>query len=148
MSNQEYSEALKHPKWQKKRLQILELSKFGCNRCGDENKSLHVHHTIYRKNKKPWEYPDHEFMVLCDTCHERLHKMKQSLADSIAGQYSWEKIELFGYMSKMEAGDIDVMRDFFQRHNEYAVHYVPRIIINMCKMLDGVLPDEDELRLI
>lgn len=53
-----YYDLFKHPKWQKKRLKILELAGFECERCGAKNKTLHVHHKYYEKGLKPWEYPD------------------------------------------------------------------------------------------
>lgn len=68
MSN--YLELLKHPKWQKKRLGILEAHDFTCDECGDTEATLHVHHRFYKKKAKPWEYEDGDFAVLCVTCHD------------------------------------------------------------------------------
>jgi hypothetical protein len=65
-----YSEYLKDPKWQKKRLKIFEKAKFQCTSCGDDEKTLHVHHTYYSKGKKPWEYPDASLHALCKDCHK------------------------------------------------------------------------------
>jgi len=67
MSN--YSELLKHPKWQKKRLKILERDKFTCQLCGDDETMLHVHHKKYTKGKKPWEYDNKDLITLCKDCH-------------------------------------------------------------------------------
>jgi len=68
-----YAEQLKSPKWQKKRLEILERDKFTCRICGDKEKELHVHHRIYKKNLKMWEYEDYILLTLCSDCHESMH---------------------------------------------------------------------------
>lgn len=69
-----YSEKLKSPKWQKKRLQILERDDFTCIICGDIESELHVHHRWYEKDTDPWDYPDVVYQTLCKSCHERVKK--------------------------------------------------------------------------
>lgn len=69
MKQTEYSELLKHPKWQKKRLEILEKDKFKCQLCKDEETTLHVHHKKYKPNLKPWEYDSEDLITLCEDCH-------------------------------------------------------------------------------
>jgi len=41
-----YRRKLADPRWQKKRLEILERDGFECNSCGDSSTELHVHHTL------------------------------------------------------------------------------------------------------
>jgi len=65
----EYSEILKDPRWQKKRLQILERDNWTCCFCGDTESTLHVHHIVY--SGKPWEQRDASYLTLCETCHEQ-----------------------------------------------------------------------------
>ena len=65
----EYTELLKHPKWQKKRLEILERDNFQCRLCDDENTCLHVHHKEYIPANKPWEYENNKLITLCKDCH-------------------------------------------------------------------------------
>lgn len=65
-----YKEKLKDPKWQKKRLHILDDRDWKCERCSNDEKTLHVHHRIYLKGVDPWEYEDEVFTVLCEDCHE------------------------------------------------------------------------------
>lgn len=65
-----YSELLKDPRWQRRRLEILQRSDFSCEECGDKESTLHVHHKLYRKNAMPWEYEDHELEALCESCHK------------------------------------------------------------------------------
>lgn len=64
-----YSELLKHPQWQRKRLEILEREDFTCEDFGATEKTLHVHHAYYEKGLKPWEYPSESLHVLCVDCH-------------------------------------------------------------------------------
>jgi hypothetical protein len=69
-----YAEQLKSPKWQKKRLEILERDNYMCVNCMDEESQLHVHHGYYSKDKMLWEYKDFTLHTLCGTCHENAHK--------------------------------------------------------------------------
>ena len=65
-----YSEKLKSPKWQKKRLEILNRDEFRCKLCGDEKSTLHVHHKIYEYGNDPWNYNNSLLVTLCADCHE------------------------------------------------------------------------------
>ena len=58
-----YKEQLQHPKWQKKRLELLESNNYICEYCGSDENQLHVHHTIYIKGKKAWEYENKYYQV-------------------------------------------------------------------------------------
>jgi 5-methylcytosine-specific restriction endonuclease McrA len=64
-----YAEKLKHPKWQKKRLEVLQLSNFTCEWCGETEKTLHVHHFFYKKGANPWEYDNCDLVSICEDCH-------------------------------------------------------------------------------
>lgn len=70
-----YSEKLKDPRWQKKRLKILERDNFTCQSCRNEDNTLHVHHIDYFNTdfNKPWLTPDNDLITLCDTCHKTWH---------------------------------------------------------------------------
>lgn len=65
-----YSELLKNPLWQRKRLEILGRDNFVCQSCGVTNRTLHVHHCYYERGKMPWEYPPEALITLCEICHE------------------------------------------------------------------------------
>jgi len=71
-----YSDKLKSPKWQKKRLEILQRDKFTCFNCGDKERTLHVHHESYINGKEPWDYPDEYLTTICDICHKNTHALK------------------------------------------------------------------------
>ena len=82
MARQSYSDKLKDPRWQKKRLKILERDDWVCKRCGEKSRTLHVHHMRYIKGKDPWDYPDWMLLVLCDECHE-YEKEERPKADAL-----------------------------------------------------------------
>lgn len=67
-----YAQKLKDPRWQKKRLEILNRDEFACRICGDKKKTLHVHHRAYAKGLEPWEVEDAALLTVCEGCHERL----------------------------------------------------------------------------
>ena len=71
--NKSYKELLKDPRWQKKRLEILNRDRWQCMACWDTETPLNVHHIEYNKGKKPWEYDDGDLITLCDDCHTELH---------------------------------------------------------------------------
>ena len=71
-----YSELLRSPLWQKKRLKILERDDFTCQYCGCKERELQVHHRVYHKGAKPWEYDDSELITLCSQCHETETEVK------------------------------------------------------------------------
>ena len=62
-----YSEKLKDPKWQKRRLEILSRDDFRCLECGRNDLTLHVHHRMYFDN--PWDAPDWALETKCEECH-------------------------------------------------------------------------------
>ena len=71
-----YSDKLKSPKWQKKRLEILSRDKFTCKLCKDTETQLHVHHKYYEDGCDPWEYPNTALVTLCADCHKEIERIK------------------------------------------------------------------------
>jgi hypothetical protein len=68
-----YSEKLKDPRWQKKRLEILSRDNFECQICLNNKLTLHVHHKKYISGVDPWDYENNFLMTICEECHKRLH---------------------------------------------------------------------------
>ncbi len=68
-----YRDQLRHPNWQRRRLEILDRAGFACECCQDGESTLHVHHKRYVKGRMAWEYDDSELVALCETCHEVAH---------------------------------------------------------------------------
>lgn len=78
-----YREYLKHPLWQRLRIEVLERDGFRCRKCGKSIGcvSLEVHHKGYIDGRKPWEYPKDVLISLCRTCHELLHFVQENGGD-------------------------------------------------------------------
>lgn len=76
MSEKTYSDRLRDPRWQERRLRIFERDDWTCQSCGackTDGIPLHVHHLKYFPKLKPWEY-DHFYLVTyCEKCHETEH---------------------------------------------------------------------------
>lgn len=64
-----YWEKLKDPRWQRKRLEVLNRAGFACENCYDTESTLHVHHGFYEKGHEPWDYPLETLWCLCEDCH-------------------------------------------------------------------------------
>jgi 5-methylcytosine-specific restriction endonuclease McrA len=64
-----YTEQLRNPKWQKKRLEILSRDGWACVLCKDDTINLQVDHLKYISGKLPWEYPNELLQTLCERCH-------------------------------------------------------------------------------
>ncbi|GAC1385849.1 MAG: hypothetical protein NVSMB45_15070 [Ginsengibacter sp.] len=71
-----YSEKLKDPRWQKKRLEILNRDEFKCTLCGDDKTTLQVHHKKY--NGEPWEVDSEDLITVCEDCHFFIEMYKTS----------------------------------------------------------------------
>jgi hypothetical protein len=92
---QSYSEKLRDPRWQRKRLVILHRDNFACVQCNCTDKTLHVHHCFYEWGRDPWDYPDRSLLTLCVDCQEDeaiAPEMKKALISSLAqmGALSWQ----------------------------------------------------------
>lgn len=77
-----YSEKLKDPRWQKKRLEVLQRDSFACQLCGDAETELHVHHQSYIKGRQPWEYELANFSAYCKHCHTIVEDLKKHFSES------------------------------------------------------------------
>lgn len=91
-----YAELLRDPRWQRKRLEILNRSNFTCEDCGTAERTLNVHHVQYRKGAKPWEYEADELKSLCEKCHAWQHMFDHELAVVVARMTYAQKMELLG----------------------------------------------------
>lgn len=62
-----YSEKLKDPRWQRKRLEVLNRDQFKCKLCDDDKTELQIHHLKYKG--EPWDAPLYCLETLCKDCH-------------------------------------------------------------------------------
>jgi len=65
----EYTKKLQDPRWQKRRLEIMQRDNFQCQLCGDTDKMLQIHHVHYCSNN-PWEAENQHLLTVCKDCHE------------------------------------------------------------------------------
>ena len=79
MSKMTYGEQLRHPNWQRRRLEIMKRDEFVCQSCFASDAPLHVHHKHYTKGRMVWEYTDDELVTLCEECHAQAHDEKEAL---------------------------------------------------------------------
>jgi len=118
MGKMTYGEQLKHPNWQKRRLQMLEAAGWACRCCESKEVTLHVHHKKYVKGRMAWEYSDSELEVLCEPCHQEEHAAQSMLQTVIGnteihGYAGTLRVHVIaaglvaGYVSEMPGGTID-----------------------------------------
>jgi len=81
MSVKTYWQKLTDPRWQKKRLIILERDEFMCQQCFDTEEELHVHHIRYNNN--PWDADDKYLITLCKSCHKHIEEAKKESKEAL-----------------------------------------------------------------
>lgn len=79
MAKMTYSEQLRHPNWQRKRLEVMKVAGFECENCGDKDSTLNVHHRRYVKGRMAWEYEGPDLVCLCEECHKEEHEHRELL---------------------------------------------------------------------
>ena len=83
MATMTYKDQLRHPFWQRKRLEVLQRAHFMCERCYDEETTLNVHHKRYVKGRMAWEYELIELEAVCEECHRLEHEGPDLLSDVV-----------------------------------------------------------------
>ncbi len=106
-----YSEQLKSPMWQKKRLEIMKRDKFTCQDCGDTENQLQVHHKSYTYGKMVWEYDNDNLITLCEDCHSSITDIKKIIKLRIDYKFlSYDQLNKVDYildaLERMDLGDI------------------------------------------
>ena len=86
---------LKHPSWQKMRLEVMERASFKCEKIGceyilDETNPLNVHHKYYDEENRwlePWKYPRGSLQCLCEKHHRQIHGIEEEVIEDEAKQH-------------------------------------------------------------
>jgi len=88
-----YSDLLKDPRWQKRRLEIMQRADFACEYCGDKTRTLHVHHLRYTKGASPWEYEEKDLKCVCEICHRPMTAATPHIGFGLLSAYGlvWEQ---------------------------------------------------------
>lgn len=76
-----YYEKLRDPRWQKRRLEIMQRDGFKCRDCGAVDKTLNVHHCHYAKT--PWDADERALLTVCEDCHGNRQKMEDSIRQNL-----------------------------------------------------------------
>ncbi|HEX6427984.1 MAG TPA: HNH endonuclease signature motif containing protein [Niastella sp.] len=106
-----YKEKLLDPRWQRRRLDILNRADFKCEieGCWCSDETLHVHHLDYISGNEPWEYPDEYLMAVCASCHEMISQERPG----------YEKIIISNYRLKLKDHFIQkCAADVFQKYKD------------------------------
>jgi hypothetical protein len=74
-----YDEQLLHPKWQRRKAEILARDNHKCRSCGSEHVTLHAHHIFYIPETFLWDYKDDSLITLCEVCHNTEHLIGNTL---------------------------------------------------------------------
>ena len=138
MKEKTYSELLKDPRWQKKRLQIMERDGFACKLCGNEEKTLHVHHLAY--TKKPWDADDKELVTLCESCHTLIHSYEPTeiINQGILSPYDFillDPIMILAGLSLIENHKGNWTIEFREKANPY---HIINILFLLFDFISGV----------
>lgn len=130
-----YSEKLKDPRWQKKRLEILKRDKFTCQLCGDKDTTLHVHHKSYGNN--PWESKNKNLITYCCHCHSIVEYYKDNELSSEPVRAFKAKTESFYF--------IHVITRRSYNKNAFAIFsFEYNTDINKIELTSVVFPDQLE----
>lgn len=78
----DYAKQLKDPRWQKKRLEVMNRDGFTCRDCGSAKDTLHVHHCGYR-GKSPWDAPSEILITVCDPCHKNRQLLEKEARQTL-----------------------------------------------------------------
>lgn len=92
-----YAEQLKDPRWQKKRLEILDRDEWTCHWCKSTEKTLHVHHGYYERGMYLWDYPNWSLVTFCEECHQRASVKILDILKALPYLSEWEYDAIHGY---------------------------------------------------
>lgn len=98
-----YGERLRDPRWQQKRLRVMERAGWKCEKCGDKTTTLNVHHERYVSGRMPWEYDDSELHCLCEPCHSREHGLPIVEAQAPRRQPTAEEAPIYKRLNEIDA---------------------------------------------
>lgn len=99
MGAKSYAEQLKDPRWQRKRLEILNRDNWTCQNCHSVDKTLHVDHQRYEGRKPPWEVDNDFLQTLCEDCHRRITLLRRYIQEGIGLLDEGELLVVQGFVT-------------------------------------------------
>src|SRR5574340_1716961 len=124
-----YSNKLRNPLWQKKRLEILQRDNFTCRLCGEKETELHVHHDEYINGLQPWEYENYKLKTLCKHCHlitEYFKKTGDKVLVSIKTAYEDDYVQFYCLFQSKDLWDeesIIVVREVWLQEEQVTIRH-------------------------
>ena len=99
-----YAEKLRDPRWQRKRLEVMQRDNFACQQCGAVNSTLNVHHWKY--SKEPWDANLADLETLCECCHGAIEKQKKSITELMrSSNYRLGISRMIDFFERIESDD-------------------------------------------
>lgn len=80
-----YSKKFKYPRWQRKRLEVIQRDHWKCRICGENETTLYVHYLEHTK-PDPWDEPIDNLITLCEDCYRIaivIEKIKNDALNSL-----------------------------------------------------------------
>lgn len=111
-----YAQKLKDPRWQRKRLEIMQRDDYACQLCGDTEETLHVHHKRYVWGNDPWDYPADMLVTLCVTCHESVSSRQKQATEKLVSAIAKHVVDPDELVCLAESLD-----ELFDRHGSEQV---------------------------
>ena len=155
-----YSEQLRHPNWQRRRLEVLQRDEFACQQCFDTETTLHVHHRAYIRGRPAWDYPLEAMVTLCESCHEQetidsaacYHDLLIAIWPHVIATLDSSRVEVLAECIKQGRGS-DFLRPMEFETFAAAVGLVMRLIVNgdprgaaLAREFAETLPQGDRIR--
>lgn len=95
----DYAQMLKDPRWQRRRLEILQRDEFRCQGCWADDKTLHVDHRRYNWGHPPWDVDDDDLQTVCEDCHATLTRLRKLVRSAVPVLDQGELGALVGYIT-------------------------------------------------
>lgn len=101
----DYTDRLKDPRWQKRRLEIMQRDGFRCFICESGTETLNVHHKLYLPQHDSWEYMDEQLVTLCEADHKAIHSVWPN------GVATFRSVDLFKSVSSIHSLFVSFLND-------------------------------------
>jgi 5-methylcytosine-specific restriction endonuclease McrA len=131
-----YSQKLRDPRWQKKRLEIFNRDNWTCQSCGSDSNNLQIHHLKYHQGKNPWEYDNQFLVTYCEVCHESEHLIGDTTREILL-----ELLEL----DKLYYRPLAQLCILIEKHNPFYNNLKSFLNDEMIKYLKSKTPTPNEI---
>ena len=112
-----YSELLHDPRWQKKRLKVLDRDGFECTICGEAPADgLNVHHSYYIKGRDPWKYPMESLWTVCNNCHGEASNTNLAMRVIVGRLSYYDQCEVCCMLKDYRVRELLLMIDWFTKN--------------------------------